>query len=79
MVAEFHVTDFGREEVVAGRGWVAEGDWLKSPAEALKQKETPTEGQGLPVSAGHLALNALSSRNTTGVRIGPASIQHYPA
>jgi hypothetical protein len=31
---------------------------LKSPAEALKQKETPTEGQGLPVSAVHLALDA---------------------
>jgi hypothetical protein len=26
--------------------------------EGAKQKETPTEGQGLPVSAGHLALNA---------------------
>jgi hypothetical protein len=35
-----------------------EGDWLEAPGEALKQKETPTEGQGLPVSADHLAQNA---------------------
>jgi hypothetical protein len=39
-----------------------------------KIKGDPGRSQGLPVGAGHLALNALSSRNTTGVRIGPASI-----
>ena len=55
-----------------GRGLVAE-----APAEAAKQKETPTEVRGLPVSAGHLALNASTSGNTTGVRFGRASVQQY--
>ena len=35
MVAEFHVTDFRKEEIVAGLGLAAEGDWLKAPAEPV--------------------------------------------
>ncbi len=40
-------------------------------------KRDPDRSQGLPVSAGHLAQNASTSGNTTGVRFGRASVRQY--
>ena len=42
-----------------------------------KIKGDPDRRQGLPVSAGHLAQNASTSGNTTGVRFGRASVRQY--